>query len=104
MRRHDLFLPEEKENYYDLPNYESSVASIKLPSHAYWSKVLFGRYSQLFIVSPETSPNCSLADDDSQRTSLPPGTWSLDCQEDTRAGALDDGKDVALKAVMTGSA
>lgn len=88
VRRHDLYLPEEKEMYADLPNFDSSLASVKVPSLAYWSRLLLGNYQDLFIVSPETTPTSSI-DGDSRRTS-PTGTWGVDSQESTRTGAARD--------------
>ncbi|KAF4551369.1 Hypothetical protein D9617_13g098670 [Elsinoe fawcettii] len=59
VKRHDLFMPYEKDKYSQFPNYNSSLASIRLPSNVYWSRNLFGTYDKLFIVSPETSPASS---------------------------------------------
>ncbi|GAM85322.1 hypothetical protein ANO11243_033270 [Dothideomycetidae sp. 11243] len=56
VRRHDLYLPYERELYKRLPNYNSSLASIRLPSSVYWSRYFFGSYDKLYIVSPEMSP------------------------------------------------
>ncbi|CAK4033161.1 Hypothetical predicted protein [Lecanosticta acicola] len=89
VKRHDLYLPEEKDMYCELPNYDSSLASIKLPSQVYWSRLFLGSYDNLYIVSPESSPTSSVADEDSRRTS-PTSTWGQDSQEDTRPGALND--------------
>lgn len=86
VKRHDLYLPEEKDLYAELPNYDSSLASIKIPSHAYWSRLFLGNYDNLYIVSPESSPASSVADEDSRRTS-PTSTWGQDSQEDARTGA-----------------
>ena len=69
VKRHDLYLPEEKEMYAKYPNYDSNLASVKVPSLAYWSRLLFGSYSDLYIVSPETSPVSSQIDEDSRQAS-----------------------------------
>lgn len=71
--------------YSELPNYESSLASVKVPSLAYWSRLLLGNYQDLFIVSPETTPTSSI-DGDSRRAS-PTSTWGHDSQESAQAGA-----------------
>lgn len=91
IKRHDLYLPEEKELYADFPNYDSSLASIKVPTLAYWSRMFLGGYDELYIVSPESSPNSSIADEDSRRTS-PTSTWGQD-SEDTRLGAVQEDND-----------
>lgn len=91
VKRHDLYLPEEKDMYCELPNYDSSLASIKIPSQAYWSRLFLGNYDSLYIVSPESTPNSSVADDDSRRTS-PTSTWGQDSQEDASMGAANQGR------------
>ncbi|EGP86407.1 unnamed protein product [Zymoseptoria tritici ST99CH_1A5] len=83
VRRHDLYLPDEKQQYADLPNYDSSLASVKIPSLAYWSRMILGNYQDLFIVSPETTPTSSVADDGSRRTS-PTSTWGQDSEASMR--------------------
>lgn len=56
IKRHDLFLPSERTAYADLPNYDASLASVKVPMGAYLSRILGrGSYEDLFIVSPENS-------------------------------------------------
>lgn len=89
MKRHDLYLDEEKEAYAEYPNYDSSLASIKVPSTAYWNRLFFGGYDALYIVSPESSPSSSVADEDSRRTS-PTGTWGQDSEESAKLGAKSD--------------
>jgi len=89
VKRHDLFMPGEKEQYSRLPNYDSSVASIKVPSTAYWSNVFLGRYNSLYIVSPESSPNSSIADSESGRPS-PTSTWGHNSEEDAAATAAQE--------------
>ena len=86
VKRHDLFLPEEKEEFCSLPNYDSSLASIKIPTLQYLSRVVFGNYDSLYIVSPETSPTSSVASSDSRRSS-PTTTWGRHKEEDARLGA-----------------
>ncbi|TKA67378.1 hypothetical protein B0A55_08750 [Friedmanniomyces simplex] len=86
VKRHDLYLPEEKQQYGDFPNYDSSLASIKVPLLAYLSRMVFGNYDELYIVSPETSPSSSVADEESRRVS-PTSTWGVDSQESAGLGA-----------------
>lgn len=92
VKRHDLYLPEEKELYARFPNYDSCLASIKVPSLAYWSRMFFGNYEELYIVSPESSPASSVQDDDSKRTS-PTSTWGHESSDDSRLGAMQDDED-----------
>ena len=84
VKRHDLYLPEEREQYANFPNFNSNLASIKVPSSAYWSRMLLGNYQELYIVSPESSPTSSTTssqvDEDSKRPS-PTSTWGQDSQD-----------------------
>lgn len=89
VKRHDLYLPEEKEQFASFPNYDSNLASVKVPSMAYWSRALLGNYHDLYIVSPESSPSSSIADDDSRRTS-PTFTWGHESSDETKLGAMQD--------------
>ncbi|KAF2227953.1 hypothetical protein BDZ85DRAFT_255163 [Elsinoe ampelina] len=79
VKRHDLFMPYEHEKYREFPNYNSSLASIRLPSNVYWSRNLFGTYDKLYIVSPETSPvsspSGSFATSEESGTSEPPSEY-----------------------------
>jgi len=85
VKRHDLFLPEEADLYRDLPNFDSSLASIKIPSQAYWSRLFLGNYDNLYIVSPESSPISSVADQDSRRLS-PTSTWGTNSEASAGTG------------------
>lgn len=89
VKRHDLYLPEEQQEYAKFPNFDSNLASIKVPSSAYWSRLILGNYQDLYIVSPESSPSSSQADDDSRRPS-PSTTWGEDSQEGVIAGASQE--------------
>ena len=86
VKRHDLYLPDEKERFADFPNFDSNLASVKVPSSAYWGRLILGSYQDLYIVSPESSPASSQADEDSRRTS-PTNTWGQDSQEEVVEGA-----------------
>ncbi|KAI5363590.1 hypothetical protein Slin14017_G055540 [Septoria linicola] len=88
VKRHDLFLPDEQREYRNTPNYDSNLASIKIPTLAYWSRLILGGYDNLYIVSPETSPTSSVAGDNSRGPS-PTTTWGQDSMEDARVGAQD---------------
>lgn len=85
IKRHDLYLEGEKQMYKHFPNYDSSLASIKIPSGAYWSRLIFGNYYELYIVSPESSANSSIVGDDS-RNITPSSTFAKDL--DAKLGAL----------------
>lgn len=87
VKRHDLFLEGEKELYSSQPNYDSSLASIKIPSGVYWSRLFTGGYGDLYIVSPEGTPNSSLADSSSRKSNSPTSSWGPDSVEDARGGA-----------------
>lgn len=82
VRRCDLYLPEEKDNYTRYPNFGCSLASVKIPRVPYWSRMFLGNYDQLYIVSTEGSPTGST------RNTSPTNSWGLDSQLDARLGAL----------------
>ncbi|KAI6861128.1 hypothetical protein KC319_g9454 [Hortaea werneckii] len=96
IKRHDLYLPDEKEIYCHYPNYDASLAAIKVPSLPYWSRMFLGNYDELYIVSPESSPTGSMADSSESRKTggggLSPGsTFTRDSsREETRGGAGED--------------
>ena len=69
VKRHDLYLPEEKELYADFPNYDSNLASIKVPSLAYWSRLLLGSYQELFIVVRTRFEGVSIPHDEDNHAS-----------------------------------
>ncbi|KAF2157431.1 hypothetical protein K461DRAFT_273610 [Myriangium duriaei CBS 260.36] len=68
VKRHDLYMPNEMELYKEFPNYNSSLASIKLPSNIYWNRYLFGSYDKLYIISPETTPAITPTDNVSYKS------------------------------------
>ena len=74
------------EQYGKFPNYDSSLASIKVPLLAYLSRLVFGGYDELYIVSPETTPGSSLADENSRQVS-PTSSLGTSSQEDAHLGA-----------------
>lgn len=61
----DLLLPADLEKYKQKPTLKASVANVGLPSAAYWKRLLFNSFRELYIVSksptpsPESSPNNS---------------------------------------------
>jgi len=59
IKRHDMYLPEEKEQYASFPNYDASLAAVKIPMTAYLSRIFMGTYDNLYIVSPENAQNSS---------------------------------------------
>ncbi|KAI7535146.1 hypothetical protein KC331_g12180 [Hortaea werneckii] len=94
IKRHDLYLPSEKDIYSGYPNYDSSLAAIKVPSLPYWSRIFWGNYDELYIVSPESSPASSVADSESRKTGMSPeSTFTQDSmgrEEEMRGGAEED--------------
>jgi len=90
VKRHDLYLEEEKRLYAHFPTYDSSLASVKVPTLAYWSRMFFGGYDELYIVSPESSPASSVASEESRRTS-PTSTWgTASVESGARLGAAQE--------------
>ena len=86
IKQHDLYFEHEKEPYKQYPTYWTNLASINLPSKVFWSRNLFGSYSELYIVSPERSPGSSEAGSFGSRKISPSSTWS------SHDGAVGDDK------------
>ncbi|KAF2634529.1 hypothetical protein P280DRAFT_413599 [Massarina eburnea CBS 473.64] len=55
----DLMMPEDVEKYASKPTLKASLANVGLPSSAYWKRLLFNSYPDLYIVSRSTSPTNS---------------------------------------------
>ncbi|KAF2730102.1 hypothetical protein EJ04DRAFT_53979 [Polyplosphaeria fusca] len=57
VRAEDLMMPEDLKKYADKPTLKSSAANVGLPSIAYWKRLLFNSYPELFIVSRSATPS-----------------------------------------------
>jgi len=86
VKRHDLYMPEEKAIYEKFPNYDSSLASVKIPTIPYWSRMLLGRYPDLYIVSTESSPSSSVASGSTRNVS-PTTTFAQESFPSAESGA-----------------
>ncbi|KAF1983567.1 hypothetical protein K402DRAFT_448145 [Aulographum hederae CBS 113979] len=87
VKQEDLYNEPERSiyNQQGYPNMKNSLASIGLPSPVYWKRLLFNQFQDLYIVSPESSPNSS--PESSQHVS-PSNTFP-------REGAGEDGAKIA---------
>jgi hypothetical protein len=54
----DLFPEPERARLAHLPNMKLSLSAINLPRSVYWKRMV-GQFKELYIVSPEGSPNTS---------------------------------------------
>ena len=61
IKTEDLYNEPEKSSYQKYPNSKASLASVGLPMSVSMRRMLFGEYSDLYIVSPESSPTNSQA-------------------------------------------
>ncbi|OCL11508.1 hypothetical protein AOQ84DRAFT_286974 [Glonium stellatum] len=65
VRTEDLFPEEDRKKYSNYPTLKSSLANVGLPSGAYWKRLVFNSFPELYIVSrsimpsPESSTNSS---------------------------------------------
>jgi hypothetical protein len=66
VRTEDLYNEPQRSEYAKYPNMKSCLASIGIPRDVYWKRLLLGQYKELYIVSPESSPESSPAN--SQQT------------------------------------
>jgi hypothetical protein len=57
----DLFPEPERKKYKDWPNMHASLAAIRLPPAVHWKRML-GRFREMYIVSPDSSPATSPED------------------------------------------
>ena len=94
VKRHDLYMPEEKPIYEKFPNYDSSLASVKIPAIPYWSRMLLGRYPDLYIVSTESSPSSSVASGSTRNVS-PTTTFAHENSSSAEGGAPREETDMA---------
>jgi hypothetical protein len=76
VRAEDLLMPEDREKYKHKPTLQSSVANVGLPSSAYWKRVLFDSYKDLYIVSksPKATPESSLTNTPESSQHVSPST------------------------------
>ncbi|KAK0790040.1 hypothetical protein LTR75_012173 [Friedmanniomyces endolithicus] len=88
VKRHDLFLAEEKHAYEDFPNYDASLASIKAPLLAWLNRMVWGNYDELYILSRDSSPRSSERDEDSRRVS-PTSSWGEGSDGSVGGGAAE---------------
>jgi len=94
VKRHDLYMPEEKAIYEKFPNYDSSLASVKIPAIPYWSRMFLGRYPDLYIVSTESSPSSSVASGSTRNVS-PTTTFARENSSGAECGASREETDMA---------
>jgi len=78
VKQHDLYMPDEQEQFRAYPTYDSSLAEIILPSKVYWSRMLLGSYDQLYILSEERNPAYSSEGSLESRKISPSSTFSHD--------------------------
>jgi len=55
----DLFPERERRSYERWPNMRASLAAVSLPPPVRWKRMLLGRFRELYIVSPDASPQSS---------------------------------------------
>ncbi|KAJ9659011.1 hypothetical protein H2201_007533 [Coniosporium apollinis] len=59
VKTEDLYNEPERSAYQKFPNSKNSLASVGLPRAVYWKRLLLNQFQDLYIVSPESSPNSS---------------------------------------------
>lgn len=85
----DLCVAEEKDELKHKAAFWANLASVPVPRAAYWRRLLLGSCDELFIVSPESSPENSQYDDRSRKVS-PSSTFEYGSQHvDARLGAQE---------------
>ncbi|KAK7727399.1 hypothetical protein SLS57_002871 [Botryosphaeria dothidea] len=85
VKREDLWNDEEKSEYCELPNSKSGLASVCLPRSVWFKRMLFNQFQDLYIVSPETTPNSSLNGSPESSQCSPSSTWNHSTNSDGAA-------------------
>lgn len=57
VRTEDLLMPDDVEKFAMKPTLKASLANVGLPSSAYWKRLLFNSYPELYIVSRSVTPS-----------------------------------------------
>ena len=57
VRTEDLLMAEDLAKYAEKPTLKSSLANVGLPSSAYWKRLLFNSFPELYIVSRSITPS-----------------------------------------------
>lgn len=65
----DLLMPEDLKKYAEKPTLKSSLANVGLPSLAYWKRLLFNSYPELYIVSRSPTPSPASSAENSPESS-----------------------------------
>lgn len=76
VKQHDLYTPEERNEFKTYPNYNSFLAHVGLPRNIMLGRMLFSSYEDLYIISHETSPDSSLSGGVDSRKPSPSSTLS----------------------------
>lgn len=84
VRHGDLYPEKERCKVIDKPNYKSNVASIGLPFGVRMKRLLFDQYKDLYIVSPDSSPENS---PENSAHTTPSNTWHTPKDADATVGA-----------------
>ncbi|KAB8345981.1 hypothetical protein FH972_023033 [Carpinus fangiana] len=56
----DLFSDREKTLYKDYPNQGNALASCAIPRNVFWRRLLLGEFKDMYILSPDSSPDVSV--------------------------------------------
>ncbi|OCK84478.1 hypothetical protein K432DRAFT_389463 [Lepidopterella palustris CBS 459.81] len=57
VKTEDLFPEEDRKKYSKYPTLKASLANVGLPSSAYWKRLFFNSFPELYIVSRSISPS-----------------------------------------------
>ncbi|PSN64465.1 hypothetical protein BS50DRAFT_575910 [Corynespora cassiicola Philippines] len=77
----DILMPEDLQRYADKPTLKASLANVGLPSSAYWKRLLFNSFPELYIVSRSPTPTPESSTHNSPESSQhvsPAGTFPRD--------------------------
>lgn len=89
VRTEDLLMPDDLQKYAEKPTLKSSLANVGLPSTAYWKRLLFNSFPELYIVSRSHSPVSSANNSpESSQHVTPTGTFPVDTPHPLQDGQV----------------
>jgi hypothetical protein len=94
----DLFPERERRSYERWPNMRASLAAVSLPPPVRWKRMLLGRFRELYIVSPDASPQSS---PEASQSVSPQDTFPRE-GPDAGAGETQGGADAVAVAPRDG--
>jgi hypothetical protein len=88
----DLFPERERASYERWPSMRASLAAVSLPRPVRWKRMLLGRFRDMYIISPDGSPQSS-----------PEASQNVSPQDTFRRGGTEASEGTAEGEAQAGS-